>query len=93
MIQHSYQLENVIFIIEGLKGGRSLETMMKTIDPIGDFPEIKQINPIDSDDYASLYQNVLVDLPIGIYFRKFLKEIIGSEMPSNDGGDVDSKFI
>ena len=76
MIQHAYQLENVIFVIEGLKGGRTIEQMMKTVDPIGYFRELEQMTPIDSDDYASMYQNVLVDLPIGVYFKKFLDEMV-----------------
>ena len=72
---HGYQIDNVVFIIEGLKSNRSLEELMRTADPLGRFPELKNIQPIEGDDYASLYQNVLVDLPVGIYFRKFLNEV------------------
>lgn len=75
MMLHKYQIENVVFIIEGLKGNRSIEELMRTADPLGRFPELKNIQPIDGDDYASLYQSVLVDLPVGVYFRKFLNEV------------------
>lgn len=75
MILHRYQIENVVFIIEGLKGQRSIEELMRTADPLGYFPEMKNIQPIEGDDYASLYQSVLIDLPVGLYFRKFLNEV------------------
>jgi len=42
------------------------------LDPLGYFPELKNIRTVEGDDYATLYQQVLVDLPIGNYFRKFL---------------------
>jgi V-type H+-transporting ATPase subunit d len=48
---------------------------MRTADPLGVFPGMKNIQPIEGDDYASLYQTVLIDLPVGLYFRKFLNEI------------------
>lgn len=75
MMLHKYQIENVVFIIEGLKGQRSIEELMRTADPLGKFPELKNIQPIEGDDYASLYQSVLIDLPVGVYFRKFLNEV------------------
>lgn len=52
---HGYQIDNVVFIIEGLKSNRSLEELMRTADPLGRFPELKNIQPIEGDDYASLY--------------------------------------
>jgi len=55
MMLHKYQIENVVFIIEGLKAQRSVEELMRTADPLGRFPELKNIQPIDGDDYASLY--------------------------------------
>ena len=89
---HGYQIDNVVFIIEGLKSNRSLEELMATADPLGMFPELKNIQPIESDDYASLYQNVLIDLPVGVYFRKFLDEVTQGAA-SDDNMDLDSKFI
>jgi hypothetical protein len=40
---HGYQIDNVVFIIEGLKSNRSLEELMRTADPLGMFPELKNI--------------------------------------------------
>ena len=89
---HGYQIDNVVFIIEGLKSNRSLEELMRTADPLGQFNELKNIQPIEGDDYASLYQNVLVDLPVGVYFRKFLNEVTEGAV-SDDNAEIDAKFI
>jgi V-type H+-transporting ATPase subunit d len=72
MMLHGYQIENVVGVIEGVKNEQPLELLLKGLDPLGYFPELKNIRTIEGDDYATLYQQVLVDLPIGGYFRKFL---------------------
>lgn len=72
---HGYQIDNVVFMIEGLKSGRSYEEMMATCDPLGEFKELHSIKIAEGEDYAGLYQNVLVDLPVGVYFRKFIDEM------------------
>ena len=92
MMLHKYQIENVVFIIEGLKGQRTIEELMRTADPLGWFPELKNIQPIEGDDYASLYQSVLVDLPVGVYFRKFLNEVTAGAV-REEGQDIDTKYI
>jgi vacuolar-type H+-ATPase subunit C/Vma6 len=43
MMLHKYQIENVVFIIEGLKGNRSIEELIRTADPLGYFPGMKNI--------------------------------------------------
>lgn len=53
---------------------------------------MKNIQPIEGDDYASLYQTVLIDLPVGLYFRKFLNEITASAA-SDANNEIDAKFI
>ena len=92
MLLHGYQIDNVVFVIEGLKSGRNFEQLMRTADPLGVFPQLKNIQPIGDDDYASLYQNVLVDLPVGVYFRKFLNEVTAGAQ-ADDNVEVDTKFI
>lgn len=89
---HRYQIENVIFVMEGLKRNRSIEDLMRSADPLGDFPELKNVQPVEGDDYASLYQQVLIDLPIGNYFRKFLDEITAN-FATEDGVQLDAKFV
>lgn len=89
---HGYQIDNVVFYLEGLKSNRTLEELERTADPLGMFPELKNIQPIEGDDYASLYQNVLVDLPVGVYFRKFLNEVTEGAN-SDENAEIDAKFI
>ena len=90
---HRYQLENVVYVIEALKKNRgTIEEIMRQADPLGDFPELKNVQPVDGEDYASLYQQVLIDLPIGNYFRKFLDELIASAY-SDDHVVLDTKFV
>lgn len=65
---------------------------MRNADPLGDFPELKNTQPVDGDDYATLYQQVLIDLPIGNYFRKFLDEVTANAA-SDDQVTLDAKFV
>lgn len=76
MMLHGYQIDNVINIIEGVKSNVDLEVLLKRCDPLGYFPELKNIRTVEGDDYATLYQQVLIDLPIGVYFRKFLDDFL-----------------
>ena len=75
---HGYQIDNVVFLIEGLKSGSNTAELMNAVDPLGYFKELKYVQPIEGDDYAGLYQNVLIDLPVGVYFSKFINEITDS---------------
>lgn len=69
--------------------------MLKGLDPLGYFPELKNIRTVEGDDYATLYQQVLVDLPIGNYFRKFLDTCVAVMQggDENKAGKKDVKFI
>ncbi len=87
---HGYQIENVVGVIEGVKNDQPLELLLRGLDPLGYFPELKNIRTVEGDDYATLYQQVLVDLPIGSYFRKFLDSCVSS---MGIEGKKDAKFI
>jgi len=94
MMLHGYQIENVVGVIEGVKNEQPLEILLKGLDPLGYFPELKNIRTIEGDDYATLYQQVLVDLPIGNYFRKFL-DTCAAVMQGEDrnANKKDVKFV
>jgi V-type H+-transporting ATPase subunit d len=62
---------------------------LKGLDPLGYFPELKNIRTVEGDDYATLYQQVLIDLPIGGYFRTFLD----AQAANNDNERKDANFI
>ena len=41
---HRYQLDNVVYVIEALKKNRgTIEEIMRQADPLGDFPELKNV--------------------------------------------------
>ena len=80
-------------MIEGIKNEHPLETLLRDLDPLGDFPEIKNIRTVEGDDYATLYQQVLIDLPIGNYFRKFLDDFVVMQLGEDKNVKKDSKFI
>ncbi len=40
---HCYQIDNVVGMIEGLKNEQPREILQKNGDPLGDFPELKNI--------------------------------------------------
>jgi V-type H+-transporting ATPase subunit d len=82
MIAIRYQLDNVVNIIEGLKNKVDIELLMSNIDPLGYFPEMRNIKVLEGDDYSGLYKDVLIDTPVGPYFMRFLEE----EM-TKEGGD------
>jgi V-type H+-transporting ATPase subunit d len=82
MVAIRYQLDNVVNIIEGLKNKVDIELLMNNIDPLGYFPEIRNIKVLEGDDYSGLYRDVLIDTPVGPYFMKFLEEEMKKE-----GGD------
>ena len=93
MMLHGYQIDNVVFIIEGLKSRRNPQELLRTANPLGMFPELHQMQPMgENEDYATLYQNLLIDLPIGIYFRKFLEEITQGAA-ADENVDIDAKWI
>ena len=42
-------------MIEGLKNDQPLDILLKGCDPLGYFPELKNIRSVEKDDYAGLY--------------------------------------
>lgn len=83
MMLHGFMIDNVIYIIEGVKNNVDLEVLLKRADPLGYFPELKNIRTVDGDNYSDLYETVLIDIPIGIYFRKFLEDVMYEESARN----------
>jgi len=42
-------------MIEGLKSGRDPRVLLNSSDPLGDFEELKTVQPVEGDDYLNLY--------------------------------------
>jgi V-type H+-transporting ATPase subunit d len=69
-----YMIDNVVNMIEGLKNKVDGDVLLANADPLGYFPEMKNIKVLEGDDYTSLYRDVLIDTPVGPYFMRFLEE-------------------
>lgn len=85
-------IDNVVNMIEGLKNKVDIEILLANIDPLGWFPEIKNIKVLEGDDYTSLYKDVLIDTPVGPYFMKFLEESIENLHENRTMNDIQNLF-
>lgn len=74
MLSIRYQIDNVVNVIEGLKNKVDIDLLINNADPLGYFPEIRNIKVLEGDDYSGLYRDVLIDTPVGPYFMRFLEE-------------------
>ena len=77
LISCRYMIDNVVNMIEGIKNKVDPDILISNLDPLGYFPEIKNMKIVDADDYGTLYSTVLVDTPVGPYFMRFLEDVIG----------------
>jgi len=62
------------------------------MDPLGYFPEIKNIKIMDGDDYTGLYRDVLIDTPVGVYFLRFLEETSDGMGENRTMNDIQATF-
>ena len=70
-------IDNVVNMIEGLKNKVSIEILLANMDPLGYFPEIKNIKVLEGDDYTSLYKDVLIDVNYQIIIFKLNRHPLG----------------
>ena len=64
-------IDNVVNMIVGLKNKVDIEVLLANIDPLGWFPEIRNIKVLEGDDYSSLYKDVLIDVKIYKFYIIF----------------------
>ena len=83
---HYYQIENVIAFISGVKNNQDPGITKKALNPLGEFNGLKSVSSFAADDFVSLFQDILIDLPVGEYFRKFI-DAITDHLKQEKGGD------
>lgn len=83
-MMHCYQIENVVSFISGVKNSQDPAITKASMNPLGEFQGLKSVSSFASEDFVSLFQDILIDLPVGEYFRKFIDSII-SFIGQNDG--------
>eukprot|EP01038_Epipyxis_sp_PR26KG_P009451 gene9451-12735_t len=75
-ITYEYMIENIMLLLRGTLSGRSTKELMLQCHPLGMFnPNAMKNIPLyeaTPKGYADLYETVLVDVPVGKYFQKYL---------------------
>mmetsp|Transcript_34935 Transcript_34935/g.53629 ORF Transcript_34935/g.53629 Transcript_34935/m.53629 type:complete len:312 (-) Transcript_34935:58-993(-) len=85
-MMHFYQIENVVSFISGVKNNVDPALTAASLNPLGEFSGLKSVGNFASDDFVSLFQDILIDLPVGEYFRKFIDSIITYIGQNENGG-------
>ena len=89
---HMYQIDNVASYIAGVKGEQRPEVIAQSMNPLGEFAGLKSVQSFGSEDIVSLFSDILIDLPVGVYFRKYIDSMIEDINASNkDGMGGDNK--
>jgi V-type H+-transporting ATPase subunit d len=78
MIRHKYMIDNVINIIEGIKNKTDKNVIESRNEPLGYLKEISGLLKLDFKKIDDLYEDVLIDTEVGVYFSKFLEEVLAS---------------
>ena len=83
MIRHKYMIDNVINIIEGIKNKTDKNVIESRNEPLGFLKEISGLLKLDYKKIEDLYEDVLIDTEVGVYFSKFLEEVLASSDNKN----------
>lgn len=75
-MMHCYQIENVVSYISGVRTNLNQAIIQASMNPLGEFQGLKSVGSFASEDFVVLFQEILIDLPVGEYFRKFIDGII-----------------
>ena len=77
-ITYEYMIENVMLLLRGTLSGRNVNELMSQCHPLGMFKEstMRNIPSFEASPrgYAELYETVLVDTPVGVYFQRYLDQ-------------------
>ena len=83
MIRHKYMIVNVINIIEGIKNKTDKNVIEARNEPLGYLKEISGLLKLDYKKIEDLYEDVLIDTEVGVYFSKFLEEVLAMSDSKN----------
>ena len=77
-VRYEKMIDNIVLIISGTINNKSPKELLARVDPLGWFEELRTIPSMDfTQGYDDLYRTILIDTPIGRYFREFM-ETVGS---------------
>ena len=83
MIRHKYMIDNVINIIEGIKNKTDKNVIESRNEPLGYLKEISGLLKLDYKKIEDLYEDLLIDTEVGVYFSKFLEEVLAQSDMKN----------
>ena len=86
-----YQIDNVISYIFGIKQHIDLSVIQLSQNPLGDFKEMQLLKNFAGEEFYRLVQEILVDMPVGEYFQKFIETMV--EKNVEEGGDGHDRGI
>lgn len=76
-VTYEYMIENIMLLLRGTLSGRSVNELIAQCHPLGMFREstMRTIPTFEANPrgYAELYETVLVDTPVGVYFQQYLE--------------------
>ena len=79
MIRHKYMIDNVI----NIKNKTDKNVIEARNEPLGYLKEISGLLKLDYKKIEDLYEDVLIDTEVGVYFSKFLEEVLASSDNKN----------
>jgi V-type H+-transporting ATPase subunit d len=75
-VSYEYMIENIMLLLRGTLSGRNINELIAQCHPLGMFREstMRSIPSFEANPrgYAELYETVLVDTPVGVYFQQYL---------------------
>jgi len=87
-MMHCYQIDNVVSYISGVRSNLNPEHIKATMNPLGEFQGLKSVGSFAGEEFVVLFQEILIDLPVGEYFRKLIDGIIETtQAAGREGGD------
>ena len=90
-MMHCYQIENVVSFISGVKNNQDPAITIASMNPLGEFAGLKSVSSFASEDFVTLFYDILIDLPVGDYFRKFIDSIISYIGNDAQGGSREER--
>ena len=88
MMMHSYQIENVVSLMSGKKDGRiNPVAQASSLNPLGQFQGFEAIQKLASssdNSMVDMFQDILIDMPVGDYFRKYIDKIMKQAQEDQD---------
>ena len=76
-------IDNVINIIEGIKNKTDKDVIESKNEPLGYMKGIFALLKLDFKKIDDLYEDVLIDTEVRVYFSKFLEEVLASSDMKN----------